>query len=1162
MASTNPHCLACDRYFSSQTALDSHRYNSKKHNPENTCHSCYRSFQTRNGLEGHRGYNMVDCDLRPERGKVYCGVCDILFRHSASLVEHMRSENHQLMVERLGPRARIQCIETTAMAAAEAASGINASEEVPTPGTIERGEYLYRDRDCIPCARKFPSKEAFTEHVIMNELHNPQRICAQCFRKFRDVQNLWKHFRGCFHPPIHTRIQCDPCQSIFNTKGDLDKHLDEDDHRDVMELWCDVCQLLFVSSHALNQHYISEFHKKWVGYCTDHKKGPNADLKIPTEHQQHGNCEVCRTMVEKLKDHRREHGNCEACRTMFEKLEQHLRKHNKPNAVVCKSEENHLGIVQQDGSQEKLSSAKADFEFPFNGPSMNFSLGAAEQDALRKELSSSARAAVENAFKGTMFEFSANSPLASGSRNPLPLTQTQTKSHEQPPTPKATYSPLFVKKPVTVPSIAPQLAPPPLPAPPTVSTNNEQPKAMPDYNKMVEAQLAIRRHVSEVSESTRIPPPTNRGKIVNKERINLLPPPVVTQRMVGDTLIISKGRLSLPDIYPPPEEQSKIQNSTSTQEMAENTKPQLAVAGHGKKLSPEAPEFIMGVKAPPNTPATSNAKPVFATNASTICNAGDNKPQRMPSVPLFTPAAARARTERVERIRAERAKRPISVVGFGEEMSGAVQTMSRTATPEHTAVNKPIVSKAVPQEIQVPSKIVGSKPKPTRTDKQNSNSEVPESPITPKFGLCIGAVERYPSPPINSKLLAKSSTPQATAVSTSIPTIPSVAPEIPSNRFGGFDNNPVQLFESAFSGLPRALDKFNDKDFGRDEFIPRCNATRVYDKFKVPRDGSTKNRDKSDIPTSSGPEHNSASSTMFAQTGPTKQQMESVEDPQKDGPELSMKSGNQCEVTVPKVEPHVEIVLDKEEMIFPPLSYSSPVPGLVRVQRVYQNRLAATKRVDSKQLSVFHALQEISLDVSKEIVAGEKTGQGELTNTSGPVNKETNTEEKEATYAKEISDTKEVNSTNTKDSSDRVPSPTNEYGLSPESLAALREFETQQAKELKAFNAKLEADQAAAEAMLTKLCSLPRRIDLSRIPKPCTELLLQVPDFDWMCTSCRLIFPTEVSLRSHYEDQDHDWSVWCAKCDTIFDNKGKLQKHKCETYVDERVWGFSKGFRA
>ncbi|KAF8243414.1 hypothetical protein K440DRAFT_613111 [Wilcoxina mikolae CBS 423.85] len=1103
---------------------------------------------------------MVDCDLRPERGKVYCGVCDILFGHSTSLVVHMRSENHQLMVERLGPGARIQCIETTAMAAA----GINASEEVePTPGTIERGEYLYRDRDCIPCARKFPTKEAFTEHVIMNELHNPQRICAQCFRKFRDVQNLWKHFRGCFHPPIHPRIQCDPCQAIFNTKGDLDKHLDEDDHRDVMELWCDVCQLLFVSSHALNQHYISEFHKKRVEYCTDHKKGPNVDLKIPAEHQQRGNCEVCRAMFEKLKEHRREHGNCEVCRAMFEYLEQHLREHNKPSAVVCTSGENHVGVLQQDGSQKKPSSAKVDFEFSFNGPSMNFSLGAVEQDALREELSSSARAAVENAFKGTMFEFGNKTPLASGSLNPPTLTQTQTKTYEQSPTPKATHPPLFVKQPVMVPPVAPQLAPPPLPAPPTVSTNNEQPKAMPDYNKMVEARLAIRRQMSEVSKTTGIPPPTNRGRVVNKERTNLLPPPVVTQRMVGDTLIISKGRLSLPDIYPPPEEQSKIQNSTSAQEMVENTKPQTAVAGHGKKLSPEAPEFIMGAKAPPNTPATSNAKPVLATDASTISNAVDNKPQRMPNVPLFTPTAARARTERVERIRAERAKRPISVVGFGEEMSGAVQrSVSRAATPEVTAVNKPIVSKAVPQEIQVPSKVVGSKPEPTQTDKQNSNSEVPESPIPPKFGPCIGTVERYPSPPINSKLLAKSSTPQATAVSTSIPTIPSIVPEITSNRFGGFDNNPIQPFERAFSGLPRALVKFNDKDFGRDEFIPRCNATRVYDKFKVPRDGSTKNRDKSDIPTSSGPEHSSASNTMSAQTGPVKQQKESVEDAQKDVPELSMKSANQCEITAPKAELHVEIVPDKEEVILPPLSYSSPVPGLVRVQRAYQHRLATTERFNSKKLSVFHALQEISLDVTKEIAVGEKTGQGELTDTKDPANKETNAEEKEATNAKEITDTKEVNSTNTKDSSDRVPSPTNEYGLSLESLAALREFEAQQAKELKAFNAKLEADEAAAEAMLAKLCSLPRRIDLSKIPKPCTELLMQVPDFDWVCTSCRLIFPTEVSLRSHYEDQDHDWSVWCAKCDTIFGNRGKLRKHKCETYVNERVWGFAKGFRA
>lgn len=150
--------------------------------------------------------------------------------------------------------------------------------------------------------------------------------------------------------------------------------------------------------------------------------------------------------------------------------------------------------------------------------------------------------------------------------------------------------------------------------------------------------------------------------------------------------------------------------------------------------------------------------------------------------------------------------------------------------------------------------------------------------------------------------------------------------------------------------------------------------------------------------------------------------------------------------------------------------------------------------------------------------------------------------------------------------------------LSQESMGLLRAFEAQQAEAFRRFKEMLSNGCDEVEEMLESLSVVPevpdisygkpvfdlspknyfsnkQPFDLLTIPKPSDKLMLGIPrGYEWLCTSCRLVFKHEDGMRRHFNDNEHDWTFWCRGCDTIFHDYNMLGCHRCEKCVQERKW--------
>ncbi|XP_055891595.1 zinc finger protein 423-like isoform X3 [Biomphalaria glabrata] len=212
----NPHnCQFCEKSFAKKAYLKLHQQTHTAHMPYK-CHHCPRLFRHKKSRERHEKLHSSD-------RKYKCQTCGVGYSRSDHLRNHIKS--HDLMENDEGYKCPI-CQQ----------SYMSASALTNHMKTHKQKFSSSEDHTCLECSQIFHSAEELQTHLLT---HTTDQYLTN---KMTTIKM--------------ERFECDICQEVFFTQGDLTSHT-EQQHGQNAELKCPICFSGFTDMDLMCQHIMS-----------------------------------------------------------------------------------------------------------------------------------------------------------------------------------------------------------------------------------------------------------------------------------------------------------------------------------------------------------------------------------------------------------------------------------------------------------------------------------------------------------------------------------------------------------------------------------------------------------------------------------------------------------------------------------------------------------------------------------------------------------------------------------------------------------------------------------------------------------------------------------------------------------------------------------------
>ncbi|KAL3282757.1 hypothetical protein HHI36_005924 [Cryptolaemus montrouzieri] len=301
-------CDQCDKVFSNQQNLKTHKEGVHEKKKPFTCLECKQSFPYAKNFRMHQ--------LKHKRGVYSCEVCQKKFNHPSSLVYH-RNADHNLQRfacnkcnktfkhRQLLHRHQLVHSEERPFKCELCDSAFKTKNNLVSHNAIHTGERNYA---CTECGQTFAHKTSLNLHMRWHLGEKPFS-CDVCSKSFSQRGNLLEHQR------IHTGEKpycCDFCGRNFTTSSQLKLHSKR--HTGERPWKCEFCPKSFLHKDSWKDHYRRHLNDRPYK-CDICSKGFTAPYCLKKHMRFHTgekpySCEICLkgfTDSSNLTKHRRTH---------------------------------------------------------------------------------------------------------------------------------------------------------------------------------------------------------------------------------------------------------------------------------------------------------------------------------------------------------------------------------------------------------------------------------------------------------------------------------------------------------------------------------------------------------------------------------------------------------------------------------------------------------------------------------------------------------------------------------------------------------------------------------------------------------------------------------------------------------------------------------------
>ncbi|KAI0820128.1 hypothetical protein BC628DRAFT_1399031 [Trametes gibbosa] len=266
------YCERCERWFSSERALEQHKDDSSRHY---VCHECAKDFASSNALQQH----LIQSPRHPS-----CRQCSTLFDEWSELYEHYNEDHHYC----------------------DPCNTIFASEQALHDHRRQR----HGDRYCTLCRRIFQNANSFAHHCRSARHQGRSVDCPMrgCEKSFVSNAGLLLHLESGGCVSHMTREKVDRIMSRYDKQNLItkpDRLIGGGTGTTVIGQWaterawngshyeCYLCHRTYATLPALNQHLSSPAHAEKRYHCPSALYGCGAEFRTLSGFCQHVESDQC-----------------------------------------------------------------------------------------------------------------------------------------------------------------------------------------------------------------------------------------------------------------------------------------------------------------------------------------------------------------------------------------------------------------------------------------------------------------------------------------------------------------------------------------------------------------------------------------------------------------------------------------------------------------------------------------------------------------------------------------------------------------------------------------------------------------------------------------------------------------------------------------------------